>query len=188
MISPRSPRLSVATAALFCVALLTGCAAPLGGVDTLPTSEPVPATFTSLPDAMPAPPVLGELVDGTEVDLSKLWSERVLVLQFTSSWCTQCAAAEPELTKVFEDYQGAVLPVRIALNEPGEDIMKYLSSAKAVGPAVVDTSGSIWRDYAVTEPPVTAIIDTEGGLVRMWPGGTESEQLRAVLDELITLE
>lgn len=137
---------------------------------------------------MPAPQIQGELVDGTEIDLAKLWSERVLVLQFTASWCTQCAAAEPELSQIARDFDGAVVPVRIALNEPHDQIAKYLADTKAQGPAIVDATGSIWRDYAVTEPPATAVVDTDGGLVRMWPGGVDAEQLREVLDGLVTLD
>lgn len=188
MTSTHSRRITFVSAAILGISLLTGCSSPLGGLEELPTAAPGSATFTTAPDAMLAPPVQGELVDGTSVDLSELWAERVLVLQFTSSWCTQCAEKELDLTKIAKEFNGAVLPVRIALNEPGEEIMKYLTDTNAVGPAVVDKTGSIWRDYAVTEPPVTAVIDTAGGLVRMWPGGVDPEQLSEVLNELVTLD
>lgn len=167
------------------MSLLTACSSSFGGAEQIPAALPAGAEFTPDADAMTAPAVSGALIDGTPVELADLWADRVLVLQFTASWCTQCVDAEADLAQIAEDYDGAVLPVRIALDESDEKIMKYLSTSEAVGPAIVDRSGSIWRDYAVTEPPATAIVDTAGGLVRLWSGGADEETLRGVLDELV---
>lgn len=180
-------RIAAFGALLLTGALLTACSqAPRGGAEQLPTAAPA-ATFTEAADGMRAPGFSAPLVDGTPVTLEELSGDRVLVLQFTASWCTQCVDAEPELSQIAEDYAGAVLPVRIALNEPVEDIVEYLRDTKAVGPAVIDASGKIWRDYAVGEPPLTAVIDAQGSLTRMWPGGADATTLRATLDELVTL-
>lgn len=163
-----------------------GCAStPGGGAETLSQPVPTEAQFTPAKGAVPAPDFTATLVDGTEVTLSELREDRVVVLQFTATWCAQCQDAEPRLSELTKDFNGAVLPVHVALEEPLADVRNYLSAYKVMGPALVDTGGRIWRDYAVTEPPLTAVVDTAGGIVRMWPGGASKDELRSTLDEVV---
>jgi len=165
--------------------LLAGCAStPRGGAETIPTAAPE-ASFSPVDGAVRAPAASGTLIDGTRVDLADLWAQRALVVQFTASWCTQCRDAEPALREVVESYDDAVLLVHVALDEPVDDIRAYLDENGVTGPVVVDRKRSIWRDYAVSEPPMTAVIDTEGGIVRMWPSGASGDDLRAALDRVV---
>lgn len=181
-------KLSAALGALIALTALTSCSqGDIGGAASLPQAPPA-ASFTSDDAAMTAPQITGRLLDGTEINLADLWRERVLIVHFTSSWCTQCVAAEAELASISEEFDGAVLPVHIAFQENNDEFSSYLRESGAVGPALIDTTGSIWRDYAISEPPVIAVIDTQGKLVRMWPGELNSDKLRETLHSLITLD
>ncbi|MDR2997094.1 MAG: TlpA family protein disulfide reductase [Microbacterium sp.] len=174
-----------AAALLICSLVLAGCAqSPRGGAEALPSQTPSADRFVAAKDAVPAPKATGELVDGTEVDLAALWTSRPLVLQFTSTWCTQCKDLEPDLSALSDDLGDDVLVVHIALDEPSETIRAYLEDNEVTGPVLVDSTGAIWRDYAVKEPPMTALVDTSGGIVRMWPGGASGDQLREALAKI----
>lgn len=176
------PLLALAAAGLL---LLAGCApTPRGGAESLPTASSS-AVFAPLDGAVRAPAASAALVDGTRVALADLWKDRALVVQFTASWCTQCEGAEEGLRTISQEYGDAVLVVHVALDEPVDDIRGYLDRTGAVGPVLVDRGKSIWRDYAVTEPPMTAVIDTAGGIVRMWPGGASADDLRTALDRVV---
>lgn len=178
---------SAATVAAIAALALTGCAsAPRGGADSIPHSTPSADRFTALPDAVPAPKVKGTLIDGTRVELASLWQGRPLVIQFTSTWCGQCATSEADLRALADEYGDDVLVVHVALDEPAATIQKYLDDNSVVGPVIVDRTGTIWRDYAVKEPPMTAVVDTNGGIVRMWPGGASRDQLHDVLTTVVT--
>ncbi|MFE6996454.1 TlpA family protein disulfide reductase [Microbacterium sp. NPDC057659] len=162
--------------------MLAGCSqSPRGGADALPSQTPSADRFVAAADAVPAPKATGELVDGTEVDLASLWTARPLVLQFTSTWCTQCTDLESDLSALSSELGDDVLVVHIALDEPSDTIQTYLKDSDVTGPVLVDRTGAIWRDYAVKEPPMTALVDTSGGIVRMWPGGASGDQLREAL-------
>ncbi|WP_424936856.1 MULTISPECIES: TlpA family protein disulfide reductase [Bacteria] len=165
--------------------LLAGCAsAPRGGAESVPTAAP-DASFSPVDGAVRAPAASGTLIDGTRIDLADLWTQRALVVQFTASWCTQCRDAEPALREVVESYDDAVLLVHVALDEPVDDIRAYLDDTGVTGPVLVDRQRAIWRDYTVSEPPVTAVIDTAGGIIRMWPSGADGDDLRAALDRVV---
>jgi thiol-disulfide isomerase/thioredoxin len=166
--------------------LLASCSStPRGGAESLPTAAPADAAFTDVGGEVPAPAVSGRLVDGTSVELADLWQDRAVVLQFTATWCTQCQDAESELAEVIERYDDAALLVHVALDEPVEDIRSYLDAQQVIGPVLIDANGTIWRDYAVAEPPLTAVIATDGTIVRMWPGGATADEVAAELDTLI---
>ncbi|MDL9978000.1 TlpA family protein disulfide reductase [Microbacterium sp. ASV49] len=185
----RMTRLTAAAAglAVFAGLTLTGCASPArGGVEAIPSSAPAADRFTTVADAVPAPKATATLIDGTRVELASLWKGRPLVVQFTSTWCTQCTTAEADLRALSETYGDDLLVVHVALDEPNATIQKYLDDNEVTGPVIVDRTGSIWRDYAVKEPPMTALIDTSGGIVRMWPGGASGDQLRTALENVIT--
>ena len=167
---------------------LAGCssAPERGGASTLPTEAPPAASLTPIEDAVAAPMSSGTLIDGTTIALGELWSERPVVLQFSTSWCTQCAAAEEDLSAIAEDYGSSALVVHINGKEDAEAVASYLNDNTVAGPVLLDTDGSIWRAYAVTEPPLTAVIDSDGGIVRMWPGGATGEQIRTELDRVVS--
>ncbi|MDR6867985.1 thiol-disulfide isomerase/thioredoxin [Microbacterium resistens] len=185
---PALSALPVLAALLGALLLLAGCASsPRGGAETLPSAAPEAAgeIFSPLDGAVSAPAASGTLIDGTRVDLADLWAERVLIVQFTATWCSSCKAAEPMLRDTVEEYGDAVLLVHIALDEPVDEVRAFLDENRTTGPVLVDGSGALWRDYAVSEPPMTAVIDTAGGIVRMWPGGAGGDELRAALDRVV---
>jgi peroxiredoxin len=71
-------------------------------------------------------------------------------------------------------------------DEDPEEVTAYLDRRGLPYPVIVDPDLRIWRAYAVTEPPATALIDAAGGLVRLWPGGAVESTMREQLDRIIT--
>ncbi|MGF3056497.1 redoxin family protein [Microbacterium sp. YY-01] len=175
-----------AALALTACIFLTGCStAQLGGADALPGPVPDGVNFVTAEDTVPAPAVSGSLTDGTTVAWQDLWTERPLVVEFTATWCTQCADREQGLRDVADANDDAVTMLRVFADDEAATITDYLKKNKVSGPAMVDRDGSLWGRYAVTEAPVTALIDTSGGIVRMWPGGASTDALQSSIDALI---
>jgi len=174
-------------AGLALAASLAGCSTgPSGGGDLLPGPVPSGAVFTSQGD-VPAPPFSGKLLDGTEIELADLWKDRPVVLQFMASWCTQCAEAEETLASLRETYGDAITVLEVSTDENADDVRAYLRDNDVDVPAIIDVDGSIWRSYAVSEPPATAVIDTKGHVVKLWAGGASADQLEDTLSSMITL-
>lgn len=179
-------RIGAATALLAAMLVSSACSStPRGGAESLPGDVPAGISFTAAEESVSAPKVSGTLVDGTPVSFEDLWQERPLVVQFATSWCTQCQAGESEWTALVEEFDEAVAVLHVMRDKDAQDVARYLDDYEVTGPAVIDRDGSLWRRYAVSEPPVTVLIDTSGGIVRMWPGGASADDVREELSLLV---
>jgi peroxiredoxin len=181
----RGIRSAVVATALI-VALAACGTEPRGGADRMPGERSDGASFTAVDDAPAAPSLEGELVDGTPVDLDALAGGRPLVVQFAATWCSTCADQEAALAAVARDYGDDLAIAIVTGDEDSADVTAYLDRRGLPYPVVADPDLRIWRAYAVTEPPATALIDAEGGLVRLWPGGAVEATMREQLDRIIT--
>ncbi|MEV4756899.1 redoxin domain-containing protein [Micromonospora sp. NPDC049559] len=188
----RSPH---AVAALLVAALLLGgCSGgppakpePVpGGAAALPGPAPAGLALRPAPSGAPAAPVFtGTLTDGSALPVAELWAQRPVVLLFFSSWCTGCARQQSALSDLARTYRDRVVFVGVtAQDEPGE-LAPYLREHRVEFPVVVDADQTIWRSYAVREPPAVVIVARGGALLRGWPGGLDAPTLDARLRELV---
>jgi len=181
----RSIRTAVIAVAV--VVVLAACGAePRGGAERMPEERADGASFTAVESAPAAPSLDGELLDGTPVDLDALAAGRPLLVQFAATWCSTCADQEAALAAMASEYGDDLAIVVVIGDEDPPDITAYLDRRGLPYPVIVDQNLRIWRGYAVTEPPATALIDAHGGLVRVWPGGAVESTMREQLDQIIT--
>ena len=116
----------------------------------------------------------------------KLFTGRVSLVQFMAAWCSQCADQSRLVVETAKRYGDDVQVVFVGSDsDDPEDLQAFLRDNASEVPVVVDPDGSLFQRYAVAEPPVTAVIDAGGGIVRMWPGGASQEQLDTELDGLL---
>ncbi|MFB8387541.1 TlpA family protein disulfide reductase [Microbacterium sp. NPDC055910] len=164
---------------------LTGCTSTstLGGADALPAGTG--SSQATAPEAVPAPSFTAALADGTEIDSADLFTGRVTLVQFMASWCTQCVGQAELLTETAADLGDDVHVVFVSSDKDDEALQQFLRDNADDVPVVMDADGQLFHRYAVVEPPVTAVLDSTGGIVRMWPGGATAEQLDDELDALL---
>lgn len=171
---------------------LTGCStagpdAPVpGGAEMLPGAVPSAAQFASDTDDPAAPRFDAELVDGTPVSGSELWDGRAVLLSFSASWCGSCAENAPMLDALAEQYGDALSIVTVAGDDDPAALDATLRQTPPPGPVIRDSELTLWRAYAVVEPPAFTLIDHEGRVTRMWPGGTDKKTLETALEGVIT--
>ncbi|WP_189168527.1 TlpA family protein disulfide reductase [Pilimelia anulata] len=159
---------------------------PPGGAAHLPGPAPADPRLRPTPTGAPgAPDFAGTLVDGTAVRGADLWARRPVVLLFVSSWCTPCAERADALSALAERYRDRVVFVAVAARDEPADLAAYLRAHRVAYPVVVDADETIWRSYAVREPPAVAVVAAGGGLLRGWPGGLDAATLDARLHELV---
>ena len=172
-------------AALAAALLLSACSGAPAATGQLPGPVPENVVFREpSATAPPAPAFELDLLGGETLDLSEEWDERPVVLVFFESWCTLCADQQESINDVVEEYQDVVLFVGIAnLSEPA-DVEQYVSDNDITYPVGIDTSGRTWLNYAVSEPPLVALVSKGGQLLRGWPEGISGDVLREQIDEL----
>ena len=184
MTPPRSAAVFTVVAAL--VLMMTACASgPRGGADRLPGQLPADASFAAVDGAPDAPALDGRLVDDTRVDLEALAAGRPLIVQFMASWCTSCAEQQSVISTIADEYGDAIAIVQVSGDRDVAQLTSYLDEQQVDQPVIVDPDLQIWRSFAVTEPPMTALIDAEGNLAKLWPTGADADTIREQLDAIV---
>ncbi|MDR6907110.1 peroxiredoxin [Agromyces sp. 3263] len=177
---------TVAAAAALALTLAACTSEPRGGAARLPGDLPEGTSFASDAEAPAAPSLEGRLVDGTEVDLDVLAAGRPLIVQFMASWCSTCAGQQGVLADVASQYGDAVAIAQVSGDTDPEALATYLEDHQVGDPVVLDPDLQIWRAYAVTEPPMTALIDADGHLVKLWPGGADAVKIGEQLEQMVS--
>ena len=164
-------------------------APPAGGAASLPGPVPVDLALRPVPAGAPAAPaVTGTLTDGTSLTVGDLWAQRPVVLTFFSSWCTTCTARQDALSELARTHRDRVVFVGVASVDEADDLQEYLRTHRVEYPVIVDDEQTIWRSYAVREPPAVAVVARGGALLRGWPGGLDAPTLDRQLRALVLAE
>ena len=118
-----------------------------------------------------APDFTLKLADGTEFTLSKNRG-KVVMLQFTASWCGVCRKEMPFIEKDIwqrhKDNSDFVL-VGIDREEPLETVMKFAESTGVTYPLALDTNADVFASYAERKAGITRniLIDKDGRIVML---------------------
>lgn len=118
-----------------------------------------------------APDFEMQLPNGEQVKLSSLRG-KVVMLQFTASWCGVCIKEMPYIEK--EIWQKHKNNPNFALygvdrDEPAETVLKFAERTKVTYPIGLDPEGKIFQLYAEEKAGITRniIIDKEGKIVML---------------------
>ncbi len=127
---------------------------------------------------------------GTSYRLSDLRG-KVVMLQFTASWCSVCRKEMPFIEKEIwqaKKDDGFVL-VGIDRDEPSNKVLKFKQDMKITYPLALDPGASIFGMYAEKEAGVTrnVIIDRSGRIIfltRLYDKHEFDEMKRIIFKEL----
>ena len=118
-----------------------------------------------------APDFTITLTDGKQVTLSSLRG-KVVMLQFTASWCGVCRKEMPFIEKDIwlkhKDNADFAL-IGIDRDEPLEKVLAFAKSTGVTYPLVVDPGAVIFAKYALRDAGITrnVLIDREGKIVKL---------------------
>lgn len=132
-----------------------------------------------------------QLPNGEQVKLSSLRG-KVVMLQFTASWCGVCIKEMPYIEK--EIWQKHKNNPNFALygvdrDEPAETVLKFAERTKVTYPIGLDPKGKIFQLYAEEKAGITRniIIDKEGKIVMLTRLFKEDEfyEMAKLIDSLL---
>ena len=118
-----------------------------------------------------APDFTITLTDGKQVTLSSLRG-KVVMLQFTASWCGVCRKEMPFIEKDIwlkhKDNADFAL-IGIDRDEPLEKVLAFAKSTGVTYPLGLDPGADIFAKYALRESGITrnVLIDKEGKIVKL---------------------
>lgn len=167
--------------------------------ETVVENEPVAVTSAQQPDSVGyivrlgevAPDFEMELTDGQKVKLSSLRG-KVVMLQFTASWCGVCRKEMPFIEKDIwlkhkDNAQFALYG--IDRDEPLETVKTFAEKTGVTYPLALDPGADIFAKYADRKAGITrnVLIDREGKIVMLTRLYNEEEfaSLCKKIDEML---
>lgn len=130
------------------------------------------------------------LANGETTSLTKL-KGKVVVLQFTASWCVVCREEMPHLEKdVWQAYKDkGLMLIGVDRDEPLAVVQKFAKDMKISYPLALDPGADIFGRFADKKSGVTRniVIDREGKIVYLTRLYDEKEfkGMLAAIDQLI---
>lgn len=111
------------------------------------------------------------ITDGTKVTTAGL-KGKVVMLQFTASWCGVCRREMPHIEKeIWQKHKNKsdFALIGIDMDEPLETVKKFAADMKITYPLALDPGGEIFYTFAAKGAGVTrnVIIDRTGKIVYM---------------------
>src|SRR5690554_429686 len=129
--------------------------------------------------------------NGDNVILSSLRG-KVVMLQFTASWCGVCRREMPHIEKeIWQKHKNNndFALIGIDMDEPLETVKKFAADMKITYPLALDPGGEIFYTFAAKGAGVTrnVIIDRSGKIVYMTRLFKEEEfnEMKEVIDVLL---
>ena len=115
-----------------------------------------------------APDVTLQLIDGKIVKLSDLRG-KVVVLQFTASWCSVCRKEMPHLEKEvwLPNKDKNFILIGVDYDEPLATVEEFQQKMKITYPMALDPGAEIFSQFALKQSGVTrnVVINQEGVIV-----------------------
>ena len=125
-------------------------------------------------------------VSGERVDLDDLRG-RVVMVDFWSSWCVACRVEAADLAQVYREYDNADVEfVGIAVWDRPGDADEHIERYDVTYLNILDPRGTMAVSYGVRGVPEKFFLDTEGRIIRKLIGPVSAEELRGILDGLLT--
>jgi len=130
------------------------------------------------------------LIDGSEISLDK-HRGKIVVLQFTASWCSVCRKEMPFLEKeVWQKYKDQdFMLIGVDYDEPIDKVKAYTEKMKITYPMALDPGGDIFQKFSYKDSGVTrnVVIDKNGKiayLTRLF-NREEFDEMKEKIDNLI---
>jgi len=137
-----------------------------------------------------APDFSMELTDGRQIKLSEL-KGKVVMLQFTASWCGVCRREMPEIEKqiwqAFKDK--GLMVIAIDKDETLEKIEQFIAQTGISYPVAIDKGSKIFEKFANPKAGVTrnVLIDKNGTIVFLTRLYNENE-FNSLIEHIKTLQ
>ena len=116
----------------------------------------------------PLPALEMNMING-EVWTNRNLENKVVVIQFTGSWCSVCRREMPELEeKVWQEFKNEdFLLIGVDTKEPKEKVDRFIEKMEVTYPISYDSDGKIFSDFTIEGAGVTRniVVDKNGKIV-----------------------
>jgi peroxiredoxin len=112
-------------------------------------------------------------LDGNQVSLHD-YRGKLISLNFWATWCIPCREEMPAMEQLHRTFQPQGLAIlAMNLKESPDKVKAFFDQYRLSYTALLDESGSVFRDYQVMGLPTTYLIGREGTLLARGVGGRD---------------
>jgi peroxiredoxin len=145
------------TFSLFCLAPYAQSAGNLG-----PKADAAKEVKIQQPSSPTAPDFTLKDLSGKTLSL-KDYRGKVVLLDFTTTWCPYCRYDIPKLKKLYEANKGKDFELlAIYINESPKKVSSFASQYTLTYPVLLDTDASVARDYGIKGVPTKVVVRKDG--------------------------
>lgn len=159
----------------------TSASGSMGGHVAAPaptlTTIPAPAAVVDY-----APDFSLTSLEGKQIALSDYRGDKSVVLDFFATWCHNCQRAMPELSRMYDKYEGQIEVIGVNLKEKQSTVQGFVDSRDINFPIVMDPSGVASRDYGVRYTNTHVLIGRDGAIVKTVSGDLRESDLLALIN------
>ncbi len=123
------------------------------------------------------------LLDGTQITNENL-KGKVVVLQFTASWCSVCRKKMPHLEKeVWQQFKDeSFILIGIDLQESLEKVERFIEQMKVTYPFTIDEDGSLFESFTLPKAGVARniVLNKKGEIIMLTRLYNEEEFVKMV--------
>jgi len=105
------------------------------------------------------------------------------VVNFFASWCAPCIAEMPAFEQVFQEVEGRVDFVGVAVSDRAADARRIVEETGVTYRWARDERGDVANAARVTQMPATMFVGSDGEVVAVHSGSLDADQLRDLIDE-----
>lgn len=122
-------------------------------------------------------------LEGETVRLSDFYG-RPIVLNFWTTWCTECRTEMPDLERIHRNYSGDVVVLGVNMRESSRVARSFVEEHDISYPILLDQEKRVAKTYRVTGVPETWIVSADGVALARFIGPVTSDQIEHSLKTL----
>ena len=122
-------------------------------------------------------------LDGTAVDLARMYGDMPVVLEFWATWCPLCRKLEPAMAAARGKHAGHVMFVSVGVpsNQSADKQREYVEKHEMTGEFVFDRDGAAMKAFAVPHTSYVVVIDRNRKVV--YTGVGAEQDIEAALQK-----
>ncbi len=142
-----------------------------------------PSLEKGIPAGAKAPNFLAQDLENKTYQLED-YQGKVVMLYFWADYCPACKKEFPATQKYYtqlNEQQFELLAINVA--QPAESSRKFRKKYGATFPMLLDTAGTIAKQYGVEELPVNYFINPDGTVARKIVGWVDKNQVNVMINQ-----
>ncbi len=180
--APRNDSIEKVRLTAFAIPLLVTIAGWLALAPPAAAADAAAQTLAALEKPFPAPQFALKDENGKTHRLSD-YRGKVVVLNFWATWCPPCRYEMPSMERAHQIVKGeGIVLLAVNVGETEDQVFEFTGRYPVTFPLLLDTDGSITRNYPVIGLPTTFIIDPKGQVTHRAIGGREWDDPKLVAE------